>query len=84
MKITVAQGDITTQQVDAIVNAANERMRGGGGVDGAIHAAGGPAILADCKERFPHGLATGSAGAVASTSTIPATSSGYWAVKART
>jgi len=62
MEITVVQGDITTQQVDAVVNAANERMRGGGGVDGAIHAAGGPAVLADCVARFPHGLPTGQAG----------------------
>ena len=62
MRITVVQGDITTQQVDAVVNAANERMRGGGGVDGAIHAAGGPAILTDCIERFPDGLPTGRAG----------------------
>ena len=62
MRITVVQGDITTQEVDAVVNAANRRMRGGGGVDGAIHAAGGPAILEDCVERFPDGLATGDAG----------------------
>jgi len=62
MKITVIQGDITTQQVDAIVNAASERMRGGGGVDGAIHAAGGPAIMAECMVRFPNGLETGQAG----------------------
>jgi O-acetyl-ADP-ribose deacetylase (regulator of RNase III) len=62
MEITVVQGDITRQQVDAVVNAANRAMRGGGGVDGAIHAAGGPAILADCVARFPHGLETGDAG----------------------
>ena len=60
--ITVVQGDITEQSVDAIVNAANNRMRGGGGVDGAIHRAGGPAILRDCITRFPTGLATGDAG----------------------
>lgn len=62
MQITVVQGDITEQQVDAIVNAANRAMRGGGGVDGAIHRAGGPAVLEDCVRRFPHGLATGDAG----------------------
>jgi O-acetyl-ADP-ribose deacetylase (regulator of RNase III) len=62
MRITVVQGDITEQQVDAVVNAANRRMRGGGGVDGAIHAAGGPEVLEDCKRRFPDGLATGRAG----------------------
>lgn len=62
MRITVVQGDITAQQVDAVVNAANRAMRGGSGVDGAIHRAGGPAVLEDCKRRFPHGLATGDAG----------------------
>jgi O-acetyl-ADP-ribose deacetylase (regulator of RNase III) len=62
MRITVVEGDITAQQVDAVVNAANSRMRGGGGVDGAIHAAGGPQVLADCVARFPDGLATGDAG----------------------
>ncbi|MBV6727105.1 O-acetyl-ADP-ribose deacetylase [Nocardioides daeguensis] len=62
MDIEVVEGDITTQEVDAVVNAANRRMRGGGGVDGAIHAAGGPDILADCVRRFPDGLATGDAG----------------------
>ena len=62
MKITLVEGDITTQEVDAVVNAANSRMRGGGGVDGAIHRAGGPAVLEDCKRRFPDGLATGDAG----------------------
>ena len=62
MRLTVVQGDITAQDVDAIVNAANRRMRGGGGVDGAIHRAGGPAILEDCRRRFPDGLGTGEAG----------------------
>ena len=62
MEIRAVQGDITAQDVDAVVNAANHRMRGGGGVDGAIHRAGGPAVLEDCIRRFPEGLATGDAG----------------------
>jgi O-acetyl-ADP-ribose deacetylase (regulator of RNase III) len=62
MRLVVVEGDITAQDVDAVVNAANRAMRGGGGVDGAIHGVGGPAVLADCIARFPHGLATGDAG----------------------
>ena len=62
MQLTVVEGDITRQDVDAVVNAANRAMRGGGGVDGAIHRAGGPAVLEDCVRRFPSGLGTGDAG----------------------
>ena len=65
MKITFVRGDITEQDVDAIVNAANHTLLGGGGVDGAIHRRGGPEILAECQkirqERYPDGLPTGEA-----------------------
>jgi len=59
--LELARGDITDQQVDAIVNAANRHLAGGAGVDGAIHARGGPAIMRETRRRYPAGCSSGSA-----------------------
>lgn len=59
--LELAIGDVTQQEVDAVVNAANSALAGGGGVDGAIHRAGGPSIMAETAEKCPDGCPTGQA-----------------------
>jgi O-acetyl-ADP-ribose deacetylase (regulator of RNase III) len=60
-RLELVQGDITQQEVDAIVNSANRQLAGGGGVDGAIHSAAGPELMDELRARYPRGCETGDA-----------------------
>jgi len=71
-RLELVSGDITQQETDAIVNAANSRLAGGGGVDGAIHRAGGPRIMAETRAKYPQGCPTGEA-VITGAGNLPAT-----------
>ena len=60
-RIELVQGDITQQELEAIANAANSKLAGGGGVDGAIHRAGGPSLMEELRAKYPQGCSTGQA-----------------------
>jgi len=83
-KLTLIQGDITKQSIDVIVNAANSSLMGGGGVDGAIHRAGGPTILEECKHivakqgRLPPGKAVITTGGNLPAKYVIHTVGSYW------
>jgi len=70
--LELLEGDVTLQEVDAIVNAANSHLAGGGGVDGAIHRRGGPSIMAETDQKYPEGCPTGSA-VISGAGNLPAT-----------